>query len=112
MATPLCNYTVIRGNGPDVEVVIRGVVMKEIQRMKEEHEQEVQSLRAEMDITKARENQLLADKLRTLTNAYSPKRGIKRFKRACVDKIQIAWGYTYYFFVLRRRLKHDASDKS
>lgn len=79
----VCNATVIRGNGPEVEVIINGIKDKAV-----ENEREI------AHYIKRRRNQLLGSKLHEVREMFAGKDGVlKRIQ----EKLILAWATVWVY---------------
>lgn len=88
----IATTTVIRGNGA-CKVFMDGIMNKEIEKMSERYERQIEALSNELAATKNKENKLLAEKMPVL--------------RACIakpcapfsavrNKLEVAWALVWY----------------
>ena len=88
----IATTTVIRGNGA-CEAFMNGIVNEEIKKMNERHERELMTLSNELEATKNKEKQLLAEKL-PMVRALAAKR--YRPLSEVREKLEVAWAVVWY----------------
>lgn len=79
----VCNATVIRGNGPEVEVIINGIKDKSL-----ENEREM------AHYIKHRRNQLLCSRLKEVKDIFAGKNGLSKWFR---EKLILVWAMVWVY---------------
>ena len=87
----LASATIIRGNGA-CEMFMNGLKDEEIEKMKEQYENELSAVKAELESTKNKRNELLTNRLPTMKAVLAkPTSIIERFR----ERIVITWCQIY-----------------